>query len=61
MRQTSKHDDLEEAEWVPAYEQAKQGDKKDAWEVCANEEQRGPPTCTDGAPICLAITRNRPI
>jgi len=34
MRQTSKHEGLEEAEWVPAYEQAKQADKKDAWEVC---------------------------
>ncbi len=41
MRQTSKHDDLEEAEWVPAYEQAKQGDKKDAWEVRSGEEQGG--------------------
>ena len=33
MRQTSEHEDLEEAEWVPAYEQAKEGDTKDAWEV----------------------------
>ena len=31
--QTSEHEDLEEAEWVPAYKQAKQCDKKDAWEV----------------------------
>jgi len=39
MPQTSKNEGLEEAEWVPAYEQAKQADKKDAWEVCLNDEQ----------------------
>ena len=32
-RQTSEHEDLEEAEWVPAYAQAKEGDKRAAWEV----------------------------
>jgi len=30
--QTSEHEDLEEAEWVPAYAQAKEADKKAAWE-----------------------------
>lgn len=36
-RQTSEHEDLEEAEWVPAYAQAKEGDKNAAWEVRRND------------------------
>ena len=32
-RQTSEHEDLEEVEWMPAYAQAKEGDKRAAWEV----------------------------
>jgi len=40
MRQTSEHEDLEEAEWVPAFEQAKESDKRDDWEVRSTRERR---------------------